>query len=143
MLTILKQLVQREKYGSYRVLAQCHCGLIRAYRRSRVLAGVTTNCGCVNIKHGEHSSITYVSWEAMMGRCYTPKKTSYRWYGAKGIKVCDSWKDYRNFKSDMGQRPGIEYSIDRLDSKRDYSKDNCRWILKSENSRRAHAARRV
>ncbi len=141
MIEILKELSKREKYGQKRILGKCHCGSIREYRRQRVAKGETTNCGCVNIKHGEHDSITYVTWEAMMGRCYNPKKDSYKWYGARGIEVCEAWKDYRNFRRDMGERPSKHYSIDRINPDGNYEKANCRWLLKSENTKRIYASR--
>ena len=81
-------------------------------------------------------SLEYSSWSNMKARCYNPNTNGYRNYGGKGIKVCDRWlKNFQAFAADMGPRPSIHYSIDRIDSNKNYEPANCRWILKSENSR--------
>ena len=61
----------------------------------------------------------YDIWQSMRRRCSDPKHVSYRYYGAKGIKVCDRWESFKAFKQDMGERPpGL--TLDRKDSKKDY-----------------------
>ena len=73
-----------------------------------------------------HKNPTYRCWAHMLSRCYNPKAHSYRWYGGKGIRVCDRWRDFGNFIADMGEKPqGL--TLDRIDSAKDYSPDNCRW----------------
>ncbi len=69
---------------------------------------------------------TYHSWASMLVRCYNPKRSSYKWYGAKGITVCDEWHTFENFLRDMGVRPD-GMTLDRKDNALGYSKDNCRW----------------
>jgi hypothetical protein len=70
---------------------------------------------------------TYNSWRAMMGRCYHQSNNRYKWYGARGIKVMKRWHDFRNFLADMGDRPTLKHTIDRIKVNRNYSKSNCRW----------------
>ena len=63
----------------------------------------------------------------MKKRCYNEKSTSYRFYGAKGIRVCDEWKDdFLSFFNHVGKAPD-GYSIDRIDSKKNYEPGNVRW----------------
>jgi hypothetical protein len=66
----------------------------------------------------------------------------YPTYGGRGIKVCDRWLDkdsgFKNFYSDMGDRPSKQHSVDRIDTNGDYSPENCRWvvpIIQSRNKR--------
>lgn len=59
---------------------------------------------------------------------------AYQWYGGKGIKICERWQSYSNFKEDMGESYKTGLTLDRLDSSKDYSKENCQWLTKSENS---------
>lgn len=69
-----------------------------------------------------------------MARCYDPADISYHNYGGRGIKVSEEWHDFQNFLRDMGTRPDGT-TLDRTDNDGDYSKDNCRWASKSEQSR--------
>ena len=93
-----------------------------------------------NLKHGEspHAIRTkeYNVWRMMRQRCSRPTHKAYKWYGGKGIGVCKRWNDYSNFLADMGRCPH-GYSLDRIDSKGDYSPKNCRWTdwITQENNR--------
>lgn len=74
---------------------------------------------------------TYISWEGMRYRCYTKTNPSYKFYGGKGIEVCERWDDYNNFLEDMGEKPKGT-SLDRIDFNKNYSPDNCRWATVEE-----------
>ncbi len=76
------------------------------------------------------------SWKSMKQRCLNPKSEVYKYYGAKGITVCDKWIKWEGFNEDMGPRPEpkAQYSLDRIDSTKGYGKDNCRWATKTEQS---------
>lgn len=75
----------------------------------------------------------------MKARCYSQKSYGYKWYGAKGIKICDEWlNDFESFCLwSINNDYKIGLSIDRIDSKRGYFPENCRFITRSENSRNA------
>jgi hypothetical protein len=74
----------------------------------------------------------------MKNRCANPKARNFEWYGGKGVKVCDRWRDsFENFLNDMGPKPAPGFAIDRIDSDGDYEPENCRWLSMSENTRRA------
>lgn len=64
----------------------------------------------------------------MKARCNNPKEPGYPRYGGRGIRVCLRWLlSFENFYTDMGPKPGPEYSLDRRDVNGDYDKFNCRW----------------
>jgi len=102
------------------------------------------NCGADNgnWKHGLKGSELYWRWVGMRGRCENPKNNSYRFYGKKGIKVCSRWDDFKNFNDDMLPNYLIHVekygkkntSIDRINSKKDYSPENCRWATPKQQS---------
>jgi hypothetical protein len=74
----------------------------------------------------------------MWYRCTNPKHKHYKYYGGRGIKVCEEWMRFENFLADMGERPeGL--TLDRRDPNGDYEKDNCRWVewtVQVENRRK-------
>lgn len=76
----------------------------------------------------------YLRHRNMIIRCYSPSCKDYVRYGAKGITVCDRWRKgeggksgYECFLADMGDPPFEGASIDRKDTTKGYSPDNCRW----------------
>lgn len=84
--------------------------------------------------HGQVGTRTYNCWASMIQRCTNPKSGGYRWYGARGIAVCEAWRDFRRFLSDMGEcPPGL--SIDRIDPSGNYEPGNCRWATQQEQQR--------
>lgn len=74
----------------------------------------------------------YNAWLQMKQRCNNSRCKRYKYYGARGIKVCDRWLDFDNFIADMGRRPGKGYSIDRIDNDGNYEPDNCRWATQTQ-----------
>jgi len=75
----------------------------------------------------------YETWCGMRQRCNNRNSSSYRWYGARGIKVCNRWDDYEVWLKDMGPRPeGM--TMDRIDPNKGYFPQNCRWATPKEQS---------
>lgn len=96
-----------------------------------------------NGKQPPRGDLTIESWRGMKERCSNPNSTGYKYYGAKGVKVCDRWlgKDgFNNFLADMGERPSKELTLDRINPFGDYEPSNCRWADRrtQANNKRAN-----
>lgn len=90
----------------------------------------------MNAKHPAYSC-----WKHMRGRCHRPKHQDYKYYGARGIKVCRRWDIFTNFVEDMGPRPGPGYSIDRRNNNGNYTPSNCYWATRREQGRNTRAVK--
>ena len=126
------------KGGLSAALCQCACGTERIVLHRKLTSNHSKSCGCLrrdlvaqkNTVHGLSGHPLYSTWEGMLARCENPKATSYQWYGARGIQVCERWHDLATFISDiegwLGPRPeGM--TLDRIFNDHDYRLDNVRW----------------
>lgn len=85
--------------------------------------------------HGESRTPLHRMWKSMRERCHNPHAQNYRWYGERGIAVCEEWRrDYLTFAEwarSNGYEPGLQ--LDRIDNERGYSPDNCRFVTRLHN----------
>jgi hypothetical protein len=114
--------------------------------------GYTTSCRCVQKKqavklsttHGKSLTREYKIWGGIMNRCLNPGSDSYRRYGARGITICERWKSFENFLSDMGPRPSLKHSVDRYPNfNGNYEAGNCRWATPRQQARNTRDTIRV
>lgn len=126
----------------------CDCGNQKSIVSSRLKNGETQSCGCLHkertsaakLKHGcsirGMETPEYRSWTSMKTRCYDVNSIDYKDYGGRGIKVCERWKNsFQFFLDDMGKRPSLKHSLDRVDNNGDYKPSNCKWSTNKEQSR--------
>lgn len=142
-LTVRSKSVTRGPSNSTYWECVCECGGRSRATTHQLTHGKVVSCGCLfsemvaerNTKHGMMGHPLYTTWRSMMDRCYRKNCRGHKNYGARGIGVCENWRDFSRFVADMGDKPSPEHSLDRIDNGLGYSASNCRWATRQEQNR--------
>ena len=141
--TIVEHMNYKDTDGHALYRGICNqCGFERITR----LYDLKHTTKCTHIRIDGKVAHTKTNWDndriarifhGMKERCYNQQNKSYRWYGAKGIKICDEWMDNPKLFEEWAIANGYSDSltIDRIESSKDYSPDNCRWITQINNAK--------
>lgn len=123
---------------------KCFCGKVKFLRLADVKREKIISCGCIRAEairtHGNAGakvSPEYSSYDSMKQRCLNPNHPQYKYWGGRGITICQRWLDgFENFLSDMGKRPSMRHTLDRFPNKNgNYEPGNCRWATDLEQAR--------
>lgn len=128
-LTVLNRVIGNKKRNSWN--CRCACGKEVIVPANELLSGHRKSCGCSKpglTKHPLHSV-----WTNMKTRCNNPKADNYRYYGGKGIRVCDEWNNSFYSFYEWAIQNGYDAEnkkdslLDRIDPNKDYCPENCRF----------------
>lgn len=129
-------------------LCKCDCGGEKIVELSSLTLGRTKSCGCLDREnllsgrnrreHGMHNTRPYRIWKAMKNRCNNPNTDDYKYWGARGITVCDEWQNsFKSFYDHVSVLPHFNedgYSLDRIDVNGNYEPGNVRWATAKEQN---------
>ena len=160
-LTVITQAPYRY-YGKLRKkvdywLCRCACGNVSERRGADLRNGKAKQCKSCSNESGQHKhgackgrrgrrkeTPEYRCWKSIKTRCYNPAYKHYSNYGARGIQVCNSWRNsFAQFLLDMGPRPSENHSIDRKDNNGHYCPENCYWATQKEQRRNKRTNRLI
>lgn len=141
-LTVIRKLTNQEG-GRTKYECHCDCGNIKIVIGTYLKVGYVKSCGCLKTDsisqshtiHGMEGTRMYRIWRNIKSRCLNKKSTQYKWYGARGITICEEWMSFEPFmKWAFANGYKNNLTIDREDNDGNYCPENCHWISQSENT---------
>lgn len=147
-LLVIRRFEQNSKSGNAKWVCRCDCGNTTIVIGSKLKNGYTKSCGCNRISNkakGHSKERLYRIWYKMKVRCYKEDDEHYKWYGGRGIRICDEWLNdflaFREWALTHGYSETL--SIDRIDVNGNYEPPNCRWTSQKTQTNNTSANRRV
>lgn len=141
-LTVIKPVGSRN--GDIFYICNCICGNTKIINGKSLRHGDTKSCGCIykesnfgkTFTHGKSTSGEYNAWQLMKGRCLNDNNKNKDYYKGRHIRVSYEWMNsFESFYNDLGDKPTKDHTLDRINTNFNYTKWNCRWATRKEQSR--------
>lgn len=139
-LTVTEKVERAGRDSNHVYLCHCDCGGTKLAKWKNLTSGGTKSCGCLANERVDkartgndigHNHPLYDTWHMMVRRCYDQKCAGFKKYGAKGVAVCDAWRQSaKAFVDHMGPKPSPHHTLDRNEPFGNYEPGNCRWADK-------------
>jgi len=144
--TLITPYFSKSSNGSYKALVKCNCGKESEVSQANLISGKSKRCTTCGSRvsatiHGGKGTKLYSIWKGIRNRCNNKNHGDYKYYGAKGVTMCDEWDDFASFRDwsyDNGYRHGLQLDKDiicerDMISPKVYSPSTCLWVTASEN----------
>ena len=157
--------LEGEKFGKLTVLSRaakgvdrhsrwccmCECGKTVIYNTISIISGNVKSCGCSQHPktHDFADTRLYIVWKSMKQRCYNPNSHSYKYYGGRGIEICEQWKsnftEFAEWAYSHGYNKGAKFgecTIERINVNGNYEPSNCCFIPLSEQPKNRRSSKK-
>ena len=139
-LTVVER-IGMNKYRCIEWKCLCDCGKYTKAQTSDLRKGHMISCGCSKFKDRQSRSNNggptriYRIWKNMKKRCLNPNNNDFKYYGARGISVCNEWLEFKPFYEwSMKNGYSETLTIDRINNDGNYEPSNCKWVTRKEQA---------